>query len=140
MFANNLSITIKAPIEDVWQALTDSKMLPQWLPNMKVVSNWQVGSSVVYTCYNDEGKIMEWEGMQMVWDGIIKTLIPNTEFSIEYPSELAGLVSEIYTFEKIDANTTTLFQSQFAVSQEVADSYVSGTEDSLELLKDYLEN
>jgi uncharacterized protein YndB with AHSA1/START domain len=140
MFANNLSITIKAPIEDVWQSLTDSKMLPQWLPNMKVVSKWQVGSPVIYTCYDDDGNIIEWEGMKMVWEGVIKTLVLNTEFSIEYPSESAGLVSEIYTLEKIDENTTTLFQSQFAVSQEVADSYISGTKDSLELLKDYLEN
>ncbi len=139
MFINKLTITIKAPVSDVWYALTDAKIVSQWLPSVKVVSDWEAGSTITYTCYNEDGTIMEWEGAQMIWEGVINTLDVNEEFSCDYPYASAGLIREDYIFESIDDSTTQLTQIQEAISQEVADNYKEGTEASLEMLKDYLE-
>jgi uncharacterized protein YndB with AHSA1/START domain len=140
MFINQLTIIIKAPVSDVWFALTDPRIVSQWLPSIKVISNWQVNSPITYTCYNEDGSVMEWEGNQMIWEGIITELNENQKFSCNYPNGEAGILSEDYIFEVIDQNTTQLTQIQEATSQEMANNYKEGNQASLEMLKDYLED
>lgn len=59
------SITINAPAHKVWDALTNPVMIKQYLFGTEAVSDWKVGSPIVYqgvwedTPYEDRGQIVE---------------------------------------------------------------------------------
>ena len=59
------SVTIKAPISKVWQALTDPAMIKEYLFGTDTVTDWKKGSNITYTgvwegkAYKDKGKIID---------------------------------------------------------------------------------
>lgn len=61
------SITVNAPIEKVWDALTKPEMIKQYMFGTNVESDWQVGSSIIWKgewegkSYEDKGKITKME-------------------------------------------------------------------------------
>lgn len=64
-FTAKAEIEIKAPKAKVWAALTDPKMIKEWLFGTKVTTDWEVGSPITYKgewqgkTYEDKGKILE---------------------------------------------------------------------------------
>lgn len=68
---NNLiakvAITINAPVAKVWEALTKPEIIKQYMFGTNVVSDWQVGSSIVWKgewqgkSYEDKGRILKFE-------------------------------------------------------------------------------
>jgi uncharacterized protein YndB with AHSA1/START domain len=138
-FINTNETTIKAKPEIVWQALTTSDNISTYMVNIKVVSDWQQGSSIVYTHYEKDGSITMWEGMQMIWTGVIEVLNPNQQFDVRYTDQSTGLVHESYTLEAINSVETKVTFIQELVSQKIADNYKEGNEYSLNALKSYLE-
>lgn len=60
-----VSISIDAPKEKVWEALTKPELIKQYLFGTKVTTDWQVGSSITYKgiwegkSYEDKGKVLE---------------------------------------------------------------------------------
>lgn len=60
-----VSIMIKAPIDKVWDALINPAMIKQYMFGTEVISNWQVGSAIVWKGiwkekpYEDKGKILK---------------------------------------------------------------------------------
>ena len=58
------SITIGAPIEDVWRALTTPVLIKQWFFGVDTESEWNVGSTLVHRGeyrgkpYEDKGEIL----------------------------------------------------------------------------------
>ena len=139
MFKNAYQQTINAPVQNVWSALTNSRKIEVYMKNVKVVSNWHQGAGIEYTCYNEDGSIMEWEGMSMVWKGNIEVLDENKEFTCHYPDTETGLVKERYLLQVIDANTTNLIFEQYTVTSEIGQKYKDGTQETLNLLKSFLE-
>jgi uncharacterized protein YndB with AHSA1/START domain len=61
------SITVKAPIEQVWKALTNPELIKQWFLGVDTTSDWMVGSSIVHRGewegkpYEDKGEILRIE-------------------------------------------------------------------------------
>jgi uncharacterized protein YndB with AHSA1/START domain len=61
------SISIAAPIEMVWNALVDPKVIKQYMFGTEVVSEWKAGSKIVWKgewngkSYEDIGKIIRME-------------------------------------------------------------------------------
>lgn len=61
------SISINVPISKVWEALTKPKTIKQYMFGTNVVSDWKVGSSIVWKGewqgkpYEDKGKILKLE-------------------------------------------------------------------------------
>lgn len=59
--------TIKAPASKVWQALVNPEIIKQYLFNTEVISDWKVGSPIIYRGewegkpFEDKGKILEIE-------------------------------------------------------------------------------
>jgi uncharacterized protein YndB with AHSA1/START domain len=139
MATNNFEIEINAPIEKVWQALTNAVQFNEWMKNVTVQTNWKQGDDITYTCYDEGGNVLQWNGMDMIWQGSIKTIDENKEFTCVYPTKSAGLVEESYFLEKLSDATTKLVQLQILTSQEVADGYKDGILQTLELLKNYVE-
>ena len=138
---NNYNLVINAPIDQVWFALTTSDEISKYMKAMKVESDWQKGSAIKYSCYGDDGNIMNWEGVPVIWKGIIEVFEKNIEFTCVYPNPdtALGITKETYLLEEIDENTTELTFNQFTISKETAARYQHGTSNSLNMLKDYLE-
>ena len=59
------TISINAPIEKVWEALTKPELIKQYLFGTEVTADWQVGSSITYKgvwegkAYEDKGKVLQ---------------------------------------------------------------------------------
>jgi uncharacterized protein YndB with AHSA1/START domain len=140
MNTNDLEITIGAPIAKVWKAITNSKEIKNYLKNIHVESDWTKGAAITYTCYDEKGKVMKWEGMDMIWKGIIEVLNVEKEYTCIYPDKSSGLEKESYFLEAMDVNTTLVKIRQHTISQEIAEGYKEGTLHTLKLLKTYLEN
>jgi uncharacterized protein YndB with AHSA1/START domain len=140
MKTNNFEIYINASIERVWLALTNSVEFNKWMKRVKVETDWKQGSEITYTCYDTNGNVVKWDNRDMIWNGKIETLIINKELTCLYPSKSTGLEKESYFFEKVSDNHTKLIQIQTLTSQEIADGYKEGTSQTLQFLKNYLEN
>jgi uncharacterized protein YndB with AHSA1/START domain len=61
------SITIHAPIEDVWRALTTPALIKQWFFGVDTETDWTVGSPLVHRGeyggkpYEDRGEILQFD-------------------------------------------------------------------------------
>jgi uncharacterized protein YndB with AHSA1/START domain len=139
MFTQNHEITIKTNVQNVWKAMTDCETLSKYLGDMKVKSNWQQGSEIVYTHYDADGSVTIWKGMEMIWKGIIESFEPNKQFRVRYLDANTGLVSETYTLQELDANTTQVNFEQIALSAEIAENHKEGNEYTLNAMKKFLE-
>lgn len=66
-FVATSSITIDAPASEVWEALTAPEIIKQYMFGTNVVTDWKVGSPIVWKgewqgkSYEDRGKILEVE-------------------------------------------------------------------------------
>jgi uncharacterized protein YndB with AHSA1/START domain len=140
MITNNFEIEVNTSIDKIWLALTNSTEFNKWMKTVKVQTEWKQGADITYTCYDENDKVMQWEGMDMIWNGIIETIEENKELTCIYPTKRTGLEKESYFLEKLSDSKTKLSQIQILISQAVADGYKDGTAQTLELLKKHLEN
>ena len=76
------SITISAPVNKVWQALTDPAMIKEYLFGTNTESDWKKGSSITYTG--------EWEGKHYVDKGEIIDIVPQKLLHTTYFSGMSG--------------------------------------------------
>ena len=59
--------TINAPVSKVWQALINPEMIKQYMFGTEVISDWKVGSPIIYRgewqgkTFEDKGKILKVE-------------------------------------------------------------------------------
>ncbi len=66
-FTAQATTTIHAPISKVWQALVNPEIIKQYLFNTNVISDWKVGSLILYRGewqgkpFEDKGKVLEIE-------------------------------------------------------------------------------
>ncbi|TMK95046.1 MAG: hypothetical protein E6G37_01280 [Actinobacteria bacterium] len=62
-----ISVTIRAPIEEVWNALTTPEQIKRWFFGVDTETDWQVGSPLVHrgewggNPYEDKGAILRFE-------------------------------------------------------------------------------
>lgn len=68
-FTAKTSVTIRAPIEKVWEALTNPEMVKKYFFGTTVTTDWQVGSPITYTGV--------WEGKPYTEKGTILAVEPN---------------------------------------------------------------
>lgn len=76
------SITINAPVNKVWQALTDPAMIKEYLFGTTTTSDWKKGSAITY-----EG---EWEGKKYKDKGTIIDIITEKILHTTYWSSMGG--------------------------------------------------
>ena len=77
------SVTIHAPRARVWQALTDPEMIRQYFYDTEVITDWKVGSPIVW-----KG---EWEGKPYEDKGKILRFEPKKSLQYSHFSPLSGL-------------------------------------------------
>ena len=99
-----VSTTIHAPVPDVWEALTDPKLIKQYMFGTEVVSAWKEGAAIAWKGI--------WEGKPYEDKGVILKLIPRKMLQYTHFSPLAGQpdLPENYhtmTYELTDKGTET---------------------------------
>lgn len=109
----NKTISIKATPSKVWNALTNPDLIKEWLFGTKVISDWKVGTSILFTG--------NWQGTDYADKGTILTFDIEKKFQYNYWSSFSGLADSpenysIITFEltpKDNKTLLTLTQSNF---------------------------
>lgn len=81
-FIARASITINAPIAEVWDALVNPDKIKQYMFGTNAVSDWKEGSSIVW-----KG---EWQGKKYEDKGVILKLEPGHRIQYSHFSPLAG--------------------------------------------------
>lgn len=91
---------IKAPIDKVWDALTNPEMVIQYFFGSNQETDWNVGSKVLWTG--------EYDGTTYVDRGVVLEYLPNKKVSYSYLSSWSGLDDkpENYLLVSYEVNQT----------------------------------
>lgn len=74
--------TVNAPLEKVWDALTNPEMVKQFLFGSQLVTDWKVGSEIIF-----QG---EWEGQTYKDKGEVLEYIHDQKLAYSYLSNWSG--------------------------------------------------
>lgn len=104
---------IKAPVDKVWEALTNPEMVKQYFFGSNQETDWNVGSKISWTG--------EYEGTPYVDKGVVLEYLPNEKLSYSYLSSWSGLEDRpenyllvTYKVKEIDGGTElTITQSNY---------------------------
>ena len=121
-FTATATATIDAPVSKVWQALVNPEIIKQYLFNTDVISDWKVGSPIIYRG--------EWEGKPFEDKGKILEMEPERLLKSTHWSPLSGVPNTpenyhtvTYTLsEKGDGTQVTITQDNNASEEEKAHS------------------
>lgn len=74
---------IKAPVEKVWDALTNPEIIKQYLFGTELITTWKVGEDILF-----QG---EWEGQKYKDKGEVLEYFPNQKLAYSYLSNWANM-------------------------------------------------
>jgi len=79
MATNITTVFLNAPIEKVWNTLTQPELVKQWQYGSDLITNWKTGSEIRFR--------NEWEGQVFEQWGTILEVIPNqkVKYSLFFP-------------------------------------------------------
>ncbi|MET3288364.1 UNVERIFIED_CONTAM: uncharacterized protein YndB with AHSA1/START domain [Brevibacillus sp. OAP136] len=69
MSTHTSRITIQAPAENVWEALTNPELVKKWQYGSGLITDWQVGSEIRFR--------VEWEGTLFEQWGTVLEVVPH---------------------------------------------------------------
>lgn len=132
-------IKIESPISEVWKALTDLLKLEQAMFGCNVITNWEVGSKILF-----KGS---WEGNEFIDKGTIIDFEEGKSYTYDYWSNFSGLPDspENYSIIKFQLdevdNGTILYlvQSNFA-TQSMYQHSEKNWDIALNSMKELVEN
>lgn len=112
-FRSTYQTTIKAPVEKVWDALTNPEMVRQYFFGTNLQTDWKAGSPVYF-----KG---EYEGKPYQDKGIVQEFLPNKILSFTYLSNWSDLEDKpenyllvIYEVKQVnDGTELTITQSNY---------------------------
>jgi uncharacterized protein YndB with AHSA1/START domain len=87
------SITIDAPIEHVWEAMTNPEVIKQWFFGVETETDWKVGSPLVH-----KG---EWQGKPYEDKGVILRIEPPRRLVHTHWSDSSGKPDTPENYEEI---------------------------------------
>ena len=133
------SININANATKVWEALTNPDIIKEYLFGTETITNWQVGSDVIF-----QG---EYEGTTYKDKGVVQQNIPEKLLSYTYWSGFSGLSDEpenysLVTYILVDNgdNTTNFTWTQKGyATEEGYDHSQTGMADFLVQIKEIME-
>ena len=133
------SVDIDAPPAEVWQALTDPAMIKEYLFGTECITDWKVGSKIIF-----QG---EYDGKKYVDKGVVVQNEKPKLLSYEYWSAFTGLADKkenysliTYTLAPKSEDETTLTWTQRGfVNQEAQQNSESGMDAFLLTIKEVAE-
>lgn len=138
-FDARISITIHAPAAKVWDALTEPKLIKQYMHGTQTASDWKVGSPITWTG--------EWKGKAYQDKGVILAIEPQKLLQNTHWSPMSGSEDKpenyhtlTYTLsEHGDETTLTLTQSNNPTQAAADEMAKNAWEPILKTLKDLVE-
>jgi len=113
-------VTFKAPIEKVWQGITDPAMVKQYFFGTTLKSDWKVGSPITFSG--------EWEGHKYEDGGTILAIDAPRYLKYSYWSSMSGTENKPENYNNItselsekDGITTLVITQDGVKNQEAAD-------------------
>jgi uncharacterized protein YndB with AHSA1/START domain len=88
-----VKVTVNVPTNKVWEALTDPELIKQYLFGTEVVTNWKVGSPIIWKGV--------WQGKTYEDKGEILRMIPEKLLETTYWSGMAGLPDKPENYKKV---------------------------------------
>lgn len=133
-FVAEKQITIEAPADAVWRALTDPALIKEYFHGTQVETDWTVGNPITWNG--------EWKGTTYQDKGTVLEVAPNSSLKYTHWSPMGGTEDKpenyhTVTYELAEKDTTTvltLTQDNNA-SQEEADAMAQNWSGVLEGLK-----
>jgi uncharacterized protein YndB with AHSA1/START domain len=133
-----VSITIEAKAEEVWEAITNPDLISQYLFGTKVTSDWKEGSAISY-----EG---EYNGKVYHDKGVIKKLEPPKVFQSTYWSSMGGKEDKpenyntvTYQLSEKDGQTIVILSQDNILSEEEKQHVSENWKGVLDKLKEVVE-
>ena len=118
-FVAEKRVSIDAPREAVWQALTDPEKVKEYMHGTTIATDWKVGSPITWSG--------EWKGKSYQDKGEVLAFEPEKVLSTTYWSSMSGKEDKpenyynvTYTLEGNDGRTTLTLQQDGNESQEAA--------------------
>jgi uncharacterized protein YndB with AHSA1/START domain len=117
-FTATATTTIHAPASKVWQALINPELIKQYLFNTEVISDWQVGSPILYRG--------EWQGKPFEDKGKILQIEPEKSLVSTHWSPLSGVPDSPENYHTVsytlmgngDSTEVTIMQDNNASAEE----------------------
>ena len=137
-YSSTCIVTIKAPLNKVWDALIKPELVKQYFFGTNLVTTWEVGSPILFRG--------QWEGNSYEDKGIVLSFITMKSLSYSYWSSFSGIsdLPELYQIVKFSLEevnegvNVTILQSNVE-TQEAADNSGQNWNMVLEGLKKMLE-
>jgi len=137
-FTATARIEIQASADRVWDALTNPKLIKEYLFGTEATSDWKVGSSITYAGV--------WEGKRYEDKGKILELVPRKLLKSTYWSSMAGkpdlpeyYQTVTYTLSEAGSKTTLTITQENNPSAESAEHSGSNWKMVLDALKKLVE-
>jgi len=120
-FVAETRITIHAPVEAVWRALTDPALVKQYMYGTNLETDWKVGSPITW-----KG---EWEGKPYEDRGKVLAVEPRKLLKVTHWSPMGGSEDKpenyhtvIYELAERDGETVLTLKQDNNPTQEAADT------------------
>lgn len=136
-FKTQYKTLINAPVKKVWEGLTNPEILKKYFFGTDMITNWEVGSDIVF-----QG---EWDGQKYRDQGKVLEYIPNEKLSYSYLSSWANMEDKpenylIVSYEvKPVGDKTELTISQTNYDEEKAKHSESNWESLMNEMKKIIE-
>lgn len=110
-FTATVTISINAPITQVWDALINPKLVKLYLFGTDIVTSWKVGAPIIW-----KG---EWQGKKYQDKGKIIIFEPLKLLETTYWSIMSGLADKAKNYKKVSWKLTAKDnQTQLALTQD----------------------
>lgn len=138
-FSAKTSVTINAPIEKIWDALTNPEEIKKYLHDTDTKTDWVVGNEITWSG--------EWNGKAYVDKGEVLAYEPQRLIKTSHWSPLSGVEDKpenyhIVTYELSnngDQTTLTLTQGNSRTQEDADNMIKGGWEPILQQIKQLLE-
>jgi uncharacterized protein YndB with AHSA1/START domain len=140
MYSSSASILIRAPRQQVWEAVTKPDLVRKYFFGTLLTTDWRVGSPITFRG--------EWDGKAYEDLGTVRTFDPPRSLSFTYWSSFSGVedkpeLRQLIRYELADDDDggvhVTIHQSNVD-TQERADHSAKNWQTVLEGLKSLVEN
>ena len=137
-YAATARVTLSAKASRVWEALTDPRLVKQYLFGTEMKADWKVGGTITYSGI--------WEGKPYVDRGTVLEIVPNRMLKSSYWSAFSGKEDTpenrlIVTYELSESGgkTTLSITTDNNPTQEGADHSAGNWNTVLQKLKELVE-
>src|SRR5574339_648178 len=114
-FTAQATTTIHAPVSKVWQALVNPEIIKQYLFNTEVISDWSVGSPIIYRGewggkpFEDRGRILKLEPEKILvsthWSPLSGAPdLPENYHTVTYQLEESDGITEVTIIQDNNAS------------------------------------